>query len=289
MIHPGALLGYFAGLFALNFMYPHPVFHGTVCVGTFLLAFYYGGLYKMGRLLRLGFLTGVCIVLLNICLNHRGSHLLFYFLGNPVTLEAAVYGVHAGLLMMTMMAGFLSFNALLDQQRFLYLFAKILPKIALILHMAMRYTGVFGQKARELTEIQKLRGTWGGPGKWRHRIRRSAMLLTALAAWNLEEGMETALVLKARGYGRGRRSAYALYAFTGSDAAFLAVSAGLTGMLVLARERAQYAFYPALAPVNMSINQWLTWGMLAAYLGLPLVLELAAAVKRGIGVGTDQA
>ena len=266
---------------AMNLMYAHPVFHGTVCVMTFLLAKIFAGSKQTIRVIKAGLIFGGVVWVFNVLMNHRGSHMLFYFLGNPITLEAMAFGLYIVALMMTMMAGFLIWNQFLNSERFLYLFSRISPKIALILHLALRFAEIFGNRARELTEARRSRQALSEHQSVMARIQSSAAFLTALVSWNLEESMEMALALKAKGYGQKRRTRYAFYQFGSNDGMFVAASGIVMGALIWARALGigAYQVYPRLDPLIMTPVGWICWGFLTIYLGLPLLTFLAG--RRG--------
>lgn len=108
----------------------------------------------------------------------------------------------------------------------------------------------------------------GLPSGVASRLRQSSVLM----GWAMEDSLETADAMRARGWGAcKRRTTYMPYRFTARDA--VAVAMLLAGGLLCAwiswTLTAPYAFYPRLSPIEM----W--WGYLpyAAWMLLPAVLH----------------
>ena len=282
MVHPAVVFLYFAGLFTLVFLFTNPLFMLTSMAGSLALALYYNGYAASRGTFKAALLFGGFLLLLNPITSHRGAHMLFYLGGNPVTLEAVAYGAYNCVLIITMLVTFLSFNRLIDSERFLFLFSGIAPKTAFITNMTIRYIGLYRSRAGELSDVQKTREDNSGQKGRTAGIKKAGALLSALVSWSLEEGMKTALVLKTKEYGRRRRSNYILYKFTPADGLCLAAVLSLFGVLAAAGVLGlgRYNIYPRLAPLGMTYREWLLYTVLALYLLLPFIMESYTALRR---------
>lgn len=284
IMHPAVILLYYIGAFSYVFLYFQPLFLLTNCAFLMALAFYYRGKRKTLSALLPLLLISLSFLVLNLLLNHRGEHILFYLLDKPITLEAGFYGLCSMLLVISMFIAFISFNALLDGERFLYLFARALPKTAFIVSMALRYASIFKKRAIELAQVRKIRKSDDNSAKLPSKIKNTGHLLMTLVTWSLEEGMQTAEALKAKGYGSGKRSLYRSYHFTFKNgclmiigSALLVASYGLSFM-----GAGQYQFYPRLSALTMSGTDWAAYWLMIIFLALPLILEIRAAIQRSL-------
>ena len=79
------------------------------------------------------------MALVNPFVSHNGATVLFVMNNNPVTLEALVYGICAALTVIAVLYWFRSFSQIMTEDKLLYLFGILSPKLALTLSMALRY------------------------------------------------------------------------------------------------------------------------------------------------------
>lgn len=105
------------------------------------------------------------------------------------------------------------------------------------------------------------------------RVSRLARLTSVLMGWSMEDSLETADAMRARGWSsETRRTSYRRWRFGRADALALAVVLGL-GMLcaVLAWAVASsYRFYPTMSALSL----WWGYIPLAAFYALPLLVVL---------------
>ena len=66
---------------------------------------------------------------------------MFFMNDNPVTLEAVCYGFAVGVMIMSVFYWFKCFNAVMSSDKFIYLFGRVIPKLALpFVHDARLYS-----------------------------------------------------------------------------------------------------------------------------------------------------
>ncbi|MBQ4316925.1 MAG: energy-coupling factor transporter transmembrane protein EcfT, partial [Clostridia bacterium] len=74
----------------------------------------------------------------------EGATIVLYFAnGNPLTLESILYGLSAGVLLVTLLLWFASFNRIMTSDKFIYLFGRIIPALSLVLSMSLRFVPKF--------------------------------------------------------------------------------------------------------------------------------------------------
>lgn len=117
-------------------------------------------------------------------------------LGGPVTAEALAWGVTRGLAIWTLMVVFGAFNALVDHHRLLRLTPPALFHAGLAVTIAVAFVPSLLRAVGEIGQAQRARGhRFGG-------LRTLVPLVSPLLAGSLEQAIQLAEALDARGYGR---------------------------------------------------------------------------------------
>ncbi len=207
--------------------------------------------------------------LVNPLVSHRGTTVLFVLNNNPVTLEALVYGAVSSAAMVAVIYWFGCFSAIMTTDKLLYIFGSALPRLSLILSMALRYVPLFARKTRETENAQRAMGLCRDEGII-DAVRARLRVLSVMVTWTLENGIITADSMEARGYGSCRRSFFALYRFTRRDAAVTAVSVALMALSLAGRST--FTIYPVLGvspPGPLAVTAYAAYALLAA---LPAII-----------------
>jgi energy-coupling factor transport system permease protein len=274
--HPVVGFGFFFSVVVFTVLFTNPVMAGI----SFFVSLIYAVYLKGGRavLSKMKFLLPAALMaaLINPLVNHRGANILFYtFSGNPVTLESVLYGLLTGVMLMSVFLWFSCYGEIMTSDKFIYMFGKPLPALSLIITMTLCFVPRFGIRLRQISTAQRCLGQeTRGTGKIR-RAKEAMMILSAMTTWALENSIETADSMKARGFGLPGRTSFSLYTFTRRDAYVLALII-LFSVIVIAAAAAGVSgieFYPVLRTADFSFmygSACVLYGMLCA---LPLILE----------------
>lgn len=206
----------------------------------------------------------VLVSAVNPLFNTYGETVLFRVFGNPYTLEALVYGMVIGGMLVVMLLWFGCYSAVLTSDKFVCLFGSLIPALSMLLVMVLRMIPSLMRKARQLSDARKSIGKGAGEQDTaREKLRDGMNLLSALTDWALEGSIVTADSMRARGYGAAKRTSFQIYRMTPLDYGLIAVMAVLAVAVLLAGGTAA-SFNPVfdIAPP--------TWG-LGAYLLLLLL------------------
>lgn len=206
----------------------------------------------------------VLVSAVNPLFNTYGETVLFRVFGNPYTLEALVYGMVIGGMLVVMLLWFGCYSAVLTSDKFVCLFGSLIPALSMLLVMVLRMIPSLMRKARQLSDARKSIGKGAGEQDTaREKLRDGMNLLSALTDWALEGSIVTADSMRARGYGAAKRTSFQIYRMTPLDYGLIAVMAVLAVAVLLAGGTAA-SFTPVfdIAPP--------TWG-LGAYLLLLLL------------------
>lgn len=274
-MHPSVALLYYAGLLLYAAVLFHPVFLLTELAALLGLLLLQG----QGRILLRGLpfylLMAGSVAVLNPLFSHRGSHILFYFMDQPITLEAIMYGLMMMLVLLTIFILFISYNYTVTTDKFMYLFAAAVPKTALLTLMTLRFVPLFQRRLRQITRIQRFRGIDTGTGSLRKRMSDGMTLLKVLLTWSLEEALQTADSMKARGYGIRKRSVYGVYKLDRQDKTVLMLLAlsGLIPLFCWLQGYGMIEIYPRMKPMVWDWSETVMYGSFCLFVFTPMALE----------------
>ena len=63
--------------------------------------------------------------------------------GNPLTLESILYGLAAGIMLVSVLNWFSCYQVVMTSDKFIYLFGKVIPAMSLIFSMVLRFVPKF--------------------------------------------------------------------------------------------------------------------------------------------------
>ena len=207
------------------------------------------------------------MALINPLVSHNGVTVLFVLNHNPVTLEALLYGIAAGGMIVAVMNWFRAFTAVMTSDKLLYIFGGLSPKIALMLSMALRYVPLFGQQVRTVSQSQKALGLYKEDNII-DRVRGGMRVFSVMVTWTLENGIITADSMTARGYGTGKRSRFTIFRWTRQDVGLLVFTLLLAACTLWGIAGREFAYYPAVSAPPVTLRALVGF---IAYGGLTLL------------------
>ena len=221
------------------------------------------------------FVFPVLGMVLNPIFNHKGVTTLFILNNNPVTLEAAMFGLTLGIMICSTVIWFSSFNSIMTTDKLLYVFGSVSPKIALILSMTLRYIPLYGQQIKKVRQAQKVTGLYKEDNAI-DKIRGGLRIMSVMVSWALENGIITADSMAARGYGAGRRSRFAIFSWRNADIilAVLCVALGGIAAACIGVGRLAYNWYPEIVTPGASPAAVAAYAAYALLCAIPTVLQI---------------
>ena len=274
-LHPLVLIVYFLSILVVSMFSTNPVLLFISLVGGMM--FFCMMNSKKAFLSDLAFYIPMflLIAIINPLFSHNGVTPLFFMNGNPVTLEAILYGGNIALMLLAVVYWCKCYSEIMTTDKFLYLFGKAIPKLALVLSMALRFIPLFREKHREFRVVQGASGLYDKKG-FVNKIMCELKIFSALVTWSLENSVDTASSMKARGYGLKRRTHFSMYKFRKRDGLILAinlilfsvVSVGMAGGFV------DFSFYLFVTEVKMGFFQMIVYISMGIMSLLPFITEL---------------
>lgn len=278
-LHPLVNLVYFALVLAFTMFLSHPAVLGLGLLLAALLALHCAGWQKFLRQLAMVLPVMLFAAVINPLVSHQGVTVLFRLpSGNAFTLEALLYGVSAAVRLGTALLWFVGWNAVMTSDKFVYLFGRVIPSLALTISMGLRFVPRLLRRTREVAQAQK--ALLPEESGLLAKVRRAGRVVSIVITWALENALDTADAMKSRGYGLPKRSAFSLYRFTLRDGLCLALVL-LLGGAVLAGQLSgglDWWYYPSLGGSHSSLTPlWsLAFGLLAAF---PLLFDGMEALQ----------
>lgn len=200
---------------------------------------------------------------------------------NPITLEAILYGICSAISLVAIIAWFSCYNKVITSDKFLYLFAKITPAVALLITMTIRMISKLKYQLKTISNAQHTIGLDQSTGNLIERVKKGMRVMSILLSWSMEEAIETADSMKARGYGLEKRTSFSLFKFDKRDGLVLGVISVLAG-ICFAGYFLGYGtiqFYPSIMPVNLSTQAIVLYLVFAVLAFLPIIIEVKESYK----------
>ncbi|PGS80935.1 ABC transporter permease [Bacillus thuringiensis] len=210
-LHPFVNFFYYIGVMILCTVCLHPLFLIGAIVLIIMLNVMQGNSEKIRKMLPSTIVFFFMVILFNSLLTHRGRTTLFWLGDSRIKLEAIMFGIVMGLLLVAVMFTFASYNDIMSSHKFLYLFSRISPKVALLTMITVRFVPLFIRRLKKITLVQKTKGVQVDSGSIIERVKNGMQLLQVLLICSLEDALQTADSMQARGFGVTKRTTYIRY------------------------------------------------------------------------------
>lgn len=274
-LHPTAALLTFTALIGFALL-RHPVSLGISLASALGLMF----ALEKGRSLRfaLTFLLPVFALtaIANPLFSHQGVTILAYFPGgNPLTLESILFGFAQAAMLVSVIAWFRCFNAVITSDKLVFLFGRAAPALALLLSMSLRFIPRFTRQMQAVAAAQRGIGKDITQGNVLQRAKHGLKILSITVTWAFENAVETANSMRARGYGLPGRTAFAIFRWTTRDTLVLVFVLACAGLMLIGMAfGGLQAIY--FAQIELAWG-WLSWGLFGIHATLTAVPFALAA------------
>lgn len=280
--HPLINFLYFVIVIGCTMFVMHPVFLGIACVSGII---YYIYLKKKKAVKTLVFMMLPVLLIstvVNPLFNHQGVTLLTYLnTGNPLTLEAIIYGVVSGVMIVSVLNWFSCYQSVMTSDKFIYLFGKIIPAASLILSMVLRFVPKFKNQIQKVSDARKCLGKDVNDGNALKRAKNGMKIISIMTTWALENSVETADSMRARGYGLRGRTNFSIYYFDGRDKGALVFMSIVFAVVVRGiMTKNIYVYYFPMFQINeltwRSLTVYICYGILCMF---PVIVNILEDIK----------
>ena len=269
--HPVLIFAYLLISIISCFAFMHPVYIliSFICLSAINIML--KGIQAFASALRMYAILIVVIAAINALFVSTGNTIIFYIGTKTITFEACIYGLCSGLMLCSALICFSNWNELLSKEKFLYLFASVVPTISMLVSMILSFVPKFIAKGRMIYDSQlAFIGSQNMNAKTKTKL--AIRTTNVLAGLSLEDSIETAAAMKAKGYSASKkRSSYERYAWKFADTlltCMLFVLLALSLIFVIPNVT-NFSFYPSISSISFSIGYF----FYALVLLLPLLVE----------------
>lgn len=296
--HPAVALVYCGVLLAFSMAVMHPVY----LLATFAGLAAYNAVLRGAKSALSGMLWQAPLVLILAIANplfvSAGSTEVFRIGLHAVYLEALRYGLCQGLMLVNVLLAFSIAARVVSSDKVLCVLGNAAPMLALMISMTMRLVPQFVRRGKAIADTQKActaaasarsACTVSAPSRSagacpdtnyarsakprRAALANSLRLSTVLMSWGMEDSLETADAMRARGWGAAtKRTTYQRYRFRKTDAFACAFVAVLTVAAAASAVAAcgEFKFYPRID----GLAPWFSYIPYVLLVALPTILEV---------------
>lgn len=277
-LHPAVSMCYFVCVIGLTLACPHVVTVLLSLLGGAMFNLALRGRKAFGKTMRFVLPMFLIVCIGNPLVNHRGVTMLFLLFDQWITLEAIVYGVVTACSLAAVILWFGCYQEVMTSDKFLYLFGKIAPATALLITSALRFIPQMQQNAAQIRQSRAM--LQDNSPRLFQKLAHAMQNLSALLGMSMENAVQTADSMKARGFGARRRTTFHLFRFDARDARTLALILTLFGICVVARcyGHGYMEYYPRITALTMGPSSMTMFILFAALMLLPSILEAKEAV-----------
>lgn len=271
-LHPICIFAYFVVMIVMLLICNHPLvmISASVAAVFLLLSFKEHSIKSMLKWVAPIILI---ITIANPLLNHKGVTRVCFLFGQWITWEAICYGVASGLSLAALILWFSCYQKIMTSDKFLYLFGKAAPASSLLITMALAFVPKLQLQLNQIQECQEMitgeAKTTGG------KIRLAIRNVSVLLGWSLENTVEQADSMKARGYGIRRRTTFHLFRMKGRDVRFLMILFVLSCICFGLRIHGcgTMEFYPRISEAFRGTEDMIFYISFLVLAGIPGVME----------------
>jgi energy-coupling factor transport system permease protein len=280
-LHPITTILYFIGVISLSMILQHPVY---LLVGLLSCVIVYSLYLKFSKRILSGYLLMLTLMMvLNPIFVRNGSTVLFSVFHVLFTLEAIMYGLKSGILIVIMLVTFSIFNRVVSSSKLLFLFSKSFPKGVMLLALALRFVPLFKSRIQQIDEVQATKGLSVREGSIGKRVKAGMIYIQVLLSYSLEEALQTADSMKARGYTgkHSKRTAYKYYRLSNNDiitmvflliCIFIVITGTLNGF-------GDFNYFPVMESASLKTLDIIFLGAYVSLVGLPIIIEGGSRIR----------
>lgn len=271
-LHPICIFSYFVVVIVMLLVCNHPLFMIIACMGAIVLLRSFKE-SDIRNTIKWMLPLILIIAAANPLLNHRGVTRVCFLFGQWITLEAICYGVASGLSLAALILWFSCYQKMMSSDKFLYLFGKVAPSSSLLITMALAFVPKLQLQLKQIQECQEMLVEDGKTTG--SRLRLAIRNVSVMLGWSLENTVEQADSMKARGYGLRRRTTFHLFRIKERDIRFLVMLLILAGICFALRIYGcgTVEFYPRISDGFQGTEDIIFYISYMILVGIPGVME----------------
>ena len=295
--HPLVNFIFFIAAIVLTVVIFHPVALAISLVMSVLLAVRFDGRKAIKYFFAFPFVIMLLAMIINPLFVHKGLTVFFYIGESPVTVEALVYGVCTAMMIGAVIMWSYCYSRIMTSDRFMAVFGRIAPSTSLVFSMILRFLPRAKRQAGKISQAQDLLAGNGETadadpagkgsaasaektGSKKSGVRKGIRVTSILTTWALENSIETADSMRARGYGLPGRTNYRKYRYTAADFVAAVIMIGIAVLALAAKATGGWEFFCYPEIVMKTGSGMITGSILMALLyAVPLIIEITEDIR----------
>lgn len=279
--HPIVIFLYFLSTILFSMFFMHPVFLTISLIASIIYLLILKGFQTSIKTILISIPIFLIIAISNPLFSHRGITPIFYVNYNPITLESVFYGLSMAAMIVAVIFWFACYNEVMTSEKFISLFGRISPNMALIISMTLNTIPRMKKQIDLISNSQKTLGMYVDSGSIIKRARSSIRILSILITWALENAIDTADSMRARGYGLPGRTSYSPFKFRKDDLILIVTIVSLSSLSIYGEIMGyiSFTYFPYISEINLSsfaLVLYFTYFLLAT---LPMWIEIKEEIK----------
>lgn len=273
--HPAVQFLYYGLAVGFSMISMHPAVIAASIIGGFFLFCTRSSLRQIVSELFFFLCMFAIMSLINPLVIHNGETILFFMNDNPITLEAMIYGLVSAGMLTGVLIWCKCYTTILTSDKFLYLFGKLVPKLGLILSMVFRFIPLFQAQIKKINQSQKTMGLYA-TDSIPDKVGGAMRVFDSLISWSMENSIDTADAMKARGYGLPGRTHFTLFRFRKRDGVLLGIMGVLSAVIFVCFVCGVFDFYyyPYVAQIRSDRTAIFGYTSVCLFMCIPGILEL---------------
>ncbi|WP_249869077.1 energy-coupling factor transporter transmembrane component T [Oceanobacillus saliphilus] len=279
--HPFVLMLYYIAVIAGLMINQHPFFllAAFICLVFVNLILDKG--VELNKWKYMILFLSLFVLVLTPIFNQQGNIVLWTVFSREIYLEAIIQGFMIACTLSGILALFTTFSIVITSDKFLYMFSKVFPKWALILMLALRFVPLFRKRLSDIQDVQEMKGVSMKDGKLREKAQNGMLFIQILLTYSLEEAIQTADSMSARGYGLQKRSNYESYAWKLRDSYVLIYIIAFSLLIIIGWQLHESVLMlaPTLESIALEGNSWFYLIGWISLISLPIWTEGKEVMK----------
>lgn len=279
-LHPTILFLYYMSVIFISMFTMNPLILGCSLLGSILFFSMMNSPKVILKDIGYYLLVFILIAITNPIFSHNGETILFFLNDNPVTVEAIVYGVAIATMLVAVIFWSKSYSEVMTSDKFIYLFGRAIPKLSLVISMALRFVPMFKTQIKKVNQAQKTLGLYTS-NSITDRVFSSMRVFNSMLTWSLENAISQADSMKARGYGLKGRTNFSLFKFYKRDKLILVVIIFVLASIILgfASDIFKFYYYPAISSLEISGIEVLEYIFVFILMVLPFIIDVKENIQ----------
>lgn len=269
--NPQATLLFFVSEIIATLVIFHPLYLFISLVSAFVYKLMLDGKKAVSYVIKLILPLILLISVFNMLFVHTGVTELFTLFDMSFTAESLFYGFCQGVMFASVIIWMSNYSRVVTSEGLLAVFGKKAPNISLVFSMVLTFIPRLKRNLDEINDAGAL---------LEHnesKMKKGISNLSALISMTLEESIETADSMKARGF-HNNRTPYSKYPFSFKDGIVIALELIFLGVLLYFKiaGKTLFIFEPKIYMEKVNVFSIILFALLSF---IPVIIDLGEEIR----------